>query len=95
MIVVFFNAFLTIPSPPHRTRGDIPKEVVDSVMKELTFFPPTEQIFSATGCKRVAEKVDFVMVDIEDSQFARKNKIKDEIWTCEVCGLKKTVMKLC
>ena len=32
-------------------------------MEELTFIPPKEQVFSATGCKRVAEKVDYVMVD--------------------------------
>ncbi|BFZ24380.1 hypothetical protein BsWGS_27418 [Bradybaena similaris] len=38
-------------------------QLVDEVLKELTFFPPTEQVFSSTGCKRVAEKVDYVMAD--------------------------------
>ncbi|XP_025087670.1 torsin-1A-like isoform X2 [Pomacea canaliculata] len=44
-----------------------PKEVsqytVDNVLKELTFNSGEEQLFSVTGCKRVAEKVDFVMLD--------------------------------
>ena len=35
-------------------------EVVDKVMDELTFYPEDEQLFSVTGCKRVAEKVDYV-----------------------------------
>ncbi|CAG5116887.1 unnamed protein product [Candidula unifasciata] len=43
--------------------GDIPSEVVDKILKELTFDPPTEQLFSTTGCKRVVEKIDYVMLD--------------------------------
>ncbi|XP_046369886.2 torsin-1A-like [Haliotis rufescens] len=34
---------------------------VESVVEELTFWPESEQVFSVTGCKRVAEKVDYVM----------------------------------
>ncbi|XP_005104539.1 torsin-1A [Aplysia californica] len=48
-----------------KKRHTIPSEVIDSVLKELTFTPTTEQIFSSTGCKRVSEKVDYVMMDRE------------------------------
>ncbi|BFZ15119.1 hypothetical protein BsWGS_18158 [Bradybaena similaris] len=47
----------------HSNIRDIPSEVVDTIMKELTFYPPTEQIFSTSGCKRVVEKIDYVMMD--------------------------------
>ena len=40
----------------------VPKEKVDQVMGELSFYPENEQLFSVTGCKRVAEKVDYVML---------------------------------
>uniref|UniRef100_A0A0B6ZB81 Torsin n=1 Tax=Arion vulgaris TaxID=1028688 RepID=A0A0B6ZB81_9EUPU len=43
--------------------SDITSELVDEIMKELTFYPQAEQIFSSTGCKRVMEKIDYVMVD--------------------------------
>ena len=45
----------------YHTAQSVPKAVVDEVMQELAFYPPDEQLFSVTGCKRVAEKVDFVM----------------------------------
>ena len=61
-----------------KNREGIPQTIVDSVMKELTFTPATEQIYSATGCKRVAEKVDFVMVDFEDSKLLNYSE-KDEM----------------
>ena len=41
----------------------VPEEVVEEVMAELTFYPEKEQLFSVTGCKRVSEKVDYVMFD--------------------------------
>ena len=46
-----------------RNSDAVPEEYVDEVMQELKFYPSTEQVFSVTGCKRVSEKVDFVMVD--------------------------------
>ncbi|KAK6173453.1 hypothetical protein SNE40_016899 [Patella caerulea] len=39
----------------------IPEEIILEVLDELTFFPEGEELFSVTGCKRVAEKVDYVM----------------------------------
>ena len=41
----------------------VPEDYVDEVMQELKFYPPAEQFFSVTGCKRVSEKVDYVMID--------------------------------
>jgi hypothetical protein len=49
--------------------------IVDDVMKELTFYPPTEQTFSSTGCKRVADKVDYVMMDIADLSRSRHSEL--------------------
>ncbi|GFR91418.1 torsin-like protein [Elysia marginata] len=46
-----------------RNRHEVPEEYVDEVIQELNFYPAAEQIFSVTGCKRVSEKVDFVMID--------------------------------
>ncbi|CAL1538966.1 unnamed protein product [Lymnaea stagnalis] len=40
----------------------VPDEKVDQVMKELTFVPEVEQLFSSTGCKRVSQKIDLVMM---------------------------------
>ena len=37
------------------------EEQVEKVMAELTFYPEEVQLFSVTGCKRVAEKIDYVM----------------------------------
>ncbi|RUS86823.1 hypothetical protein EGW08_005419 [Elysia chlorotica] len=42
---------------------EVPEDYVDEVMQELKFYPPAEQVFSVTGCKRVSEKVDYVMMD--------------------------------
>ncbi|GFN79492.1 torsin-1a-like [Plakobranchus ocellatus] len=46
--------------PSHR---HVPEKYVDEVMEELTFQPALEKVFSVTGCKRVAEKVNYVMMD--------------------------------
>ncbi|XP_076467526.1 torsin-1A-like [Babylonia areolata] len=46
----------------YKSRGQVPDDVVRKVMAELTFYPEKEQLFSVTGCKRVAEKVDYVML---------------------------------
>lgn len=51
--------------PDHMDRSknsDWLEKKIDEVMDELTFYPEQEQLFSVTGCKRVAEKVDFVML---------------------------------
>jgi hypothetical protein len=44
-------------SPAH-----VPASLVEEVLQELTFYPDDELLFSVTGCKRVAEKVDYVML---------------------------------
>ncbi|KAK7096990.1 torsin-1A-like isoform X2 [Littorina saxatilis] len=41
---------------------EIPEVIVEEVMQELSFYPEKEQLFSVTGCKRVPEKVDLVML---------------------------------
>lgn len=41
---------------------DVPDNIVDKVMAELTFYPVQEQLFSVTGCKRASEKVDYIML---------------------------------
>ncbi|CAL1538967.1 unnamed protein product [Lymnaea stagnalis] len=40
----------------------VPDTKVDQVIKQLTFIPEAEQVFSSTGCKRVSEKIDYVMM---------------------------------
>ena len=46
-------------------RKYIPEEYVRTIAKQLNYFPANEEIFSMTGCKRVSEKVAYVM-DIDD-----------------------------
>ncbi|KAL8570279.1 hypothetical protein ACOMHN_011301 [Nucella lapillus] len=41
---------------------DIPKDVVDEVMQQIAFYPEREKLFSVTGCKRVAEKADYILL---------------------------------
>ncbi|KAK0045132.1 torsin-1A, partial [Biomphalaria pfeifferi] len=40
---------------------NVPEDVVDRIVKELTFFPEIEQVFSINGCRRVTDKISFVM----------------------------------
>ncbi|KAK8406242.1 hypothetical protein O3P69_007154 [Scylla paramamosain] len=45
-------------------RGHTPtKELIQKVSSEMVYFPPENQLFSTTGCKRVAQKVGFVLAD--------------------------------
>ncbi|XP_062567718.1 torsin-1A-like [Saccostrea cucullata] len=47
----------------YNKRDSVPEEIVQKIMRELIFFPDDTQIFSVTGCKRVPDKVDYVMYD--------------------------------
>ncbi|XP_078325224.1 torsin-1A-like [Crassostrea virginica] len=47
-------------------RKDIPEEDVRKIANQLNYFPSNEEIFSVTGCKRVPEKVSYVMETDED-----------------------------
>ncbi|XP_052076353.1 torsin-1A-like [Mytilus californianus] len=41
---------------------DIPIKTIEEIAQQLQFYPnETDKLFSATGCKRVEEKVDYVM----------------------------------
>uniref|UniRef100_A0A0B6XYQ9 Torsin-1A C-terminal domain-containing protein n=1 Tax=Arion vulgaris TaxID=1028688 RepID=A0A0B6XYQ9_9EUPU len=53
--------------------NNIHDKIIDDIVKELTFFPPAEQIFSSTGCKRVSEKVDYVMMDNDEYSNSKYN----------------------
>ena len=49
-----------------RSKGyPVTKDIVESVLQEMSFFPPNvlgedDVQFSETGCKRVADKVDMI-----------------------------------
>nr|XP_045617061.1 torsin-1A-like isoform X1 [Procambarus clarkii] len=45
----------------HRSSKDLIKSVAD----EMIYFPPENQLFSTTGCKRVAQKVGFLLANEE------------------------------
>lgn len=47
-----------------RQEGNEKASLVNKIADELTYYPNDEKIYSTTGCKRVAEKVDFVLEDI-------------------------------
>lgn len=45
----------------YHKREKIPGDLVDAISKELNYVPGDKEIFSVTGCKRIPEKVDYVM----------------------------------
>ncbi|KAK3611105.1 hypothetical protein CHS0354_000112 [Potamilus streckersoni] len=48
----------------YKKRSEIPELKVLEIVEELTFYPEGAGIFSTTGCKRVMEKIDYVMVEV-------------------------------
>ncbi|XP_071539331.1 torsin-1A-like [Panulirus ornatus] len=49
-----------------RRRGHRPsQELVKSVADEMVYFPPENKLFSTTGCKRVAQKVGYILATRE------------------------------
>ncbi|KAJ8297483.1 hypothetical protein KUTeg_024014, partial [Tegillarca granosa] len=49
----------------YKNEKEINAEKVQEIVNELTYYPQDEQLFSVTGCKRVPEKVDFIMEDLD------------------------------
>ena len=45
---------------------DILQKTVSKIANQLNYFPADEEIFSVTGCKRVQDKVSYVMEIDED-----------------------------
>ncbi|XP_041358405.1 torsin-1A-like [Gigantopelta aegis] len=41
----------------------IKDDLVNNILKEMTFYPEDKRAFSVTGCKRVSEKVDYIMLE--------------------------------
>ena len=41
-------------------------DLVDRVADELQYSPGRSGLFSTSGCKRIEEKVDFVVLDVDD-----------------------------
>ncbi|KAK3099256.1 hypothetical protein FSP39_001712 [Pinctada imbricata] len=50
----------------YKRRSSVPDSVVREVADELTYFPRGIEVFSSTGCKRVPEKVDYVMMNRDE-----------------------------
>ena len=44
----------------------ISEEIISKVADELQYFPSDKKLFSKSGCKRVSQKVDLIMLDYED-----------------------------
>ena len=51
----------------------VTKEILNKVADELLYFPPSNKLFSKSGCKRVSQKVDLI---IEDLSFDDKSNTK-------------------
>lgn len=51
-----------------RKNHTVNENIVDKVLDEMQFFPEELQIYSTTGCKRVSEKVNFV-IEGEDEEW--------------------------
>ena len=42
---------------------NVPVKKVNDIADELTYYPKGVNIFSTTGCKRVGDKIDLVMME--------------------------------
>ena len=61
-----------------RSRKYYPKEeTVKKIADSLQYFPKSTQIYSASGCKRVAHKAELVIQ--EESDFENDNFFRDEL----------------
>ena len=46
----------------YKSIHNVPMQKVNDIADELTYYPEGVNIFSTTGCKRVADKIDLVMM---------------------------------
>lgn len=51
----------------YRNHDNIDDRIVREIADQLPYFPDEEKMFSVTGCKRVPEKVDYVMAGYDTS----------------------------
>lgn len=49
----------------YKNHKKINDDKVQEILNELTYYPKDEELFSVTGCKRVPEKVDYIMEDVD------------------------------
>lgn len=47
-------------------RQDISEDAVRKISEELNYHPADLEVYSITGCKRVPEKVDYIMEDYQE-----------------------------
>ena len=52
--------------------------IVAEVLKELTFFPQENPVFSSAGCRKVGTKVDLVIDSIE-SKHSYYRQVNEEL----------------
>ena len=55
-------------------------DLVDRVANELQYSPGRSGLFSTSGCKRIEEKVDFVVLDVDDDYWTVIRVWRDLIW---------------
>jgi len=41
---------------------------IDRIANDLTYWPPSGQLYSTTGCKRVGQKVDMLIEELEEDE---------------------------
>ena len=54
------------------------EEMVDDIADQLTYWPADLKLFSTSGCKRVAQKVDLLLEDQEEANL-NSDQMKDEL----------------
>ena len=54
------------------------EEMVDDIADQLTYWPADLKLFSTSGCKRVAQKVDLLLEDQEEAKL-NSDQMKDEL----------------
>lgn len=48
----------------YKSEGEISDAKVQEIADELQYYPEGIDIFSTTGCKRIHEKIDFIMEEL-------------------------------
>lgn len=54
-------------------------QVVERVTDQLSYWPKDLQLYSSSGCKRVAQKIDLVVEELEEQEEAVREGLKGEL----------------
>ena len=48
------------------------EDMIDNVADQLEYWPPQIKLFSTSGCKRIAQKVDLLIEELEENSYSKQ-----------------------